>query len=248
VSQSRGVVLPGGGGGGVTLVDWTQMDTTTEGSAPNDPSSVGDTGTGFTAGTFRHVWASNTAILQSYRSTNLLWWSYPVQTLYSTFDPDTMAFELCADLTQFGQGTADGAGVFVGIADDALSSASVNASISGLVRSGISAHQARKINTTSSTSGGTVTNGDQIYHSCDFAAATSAWRPVTTTRYRNTGSSPATYTVSTVSPSYETLGTTISSWRVVTGSFDINTTNPTTLDVQWAVYWRVILKASGHVA
>lgn len=242
----------GGGGAGGSPIPWTKLTAVTEASGiPNDPSSLAGTGTGFSSSRFRHVWPTTTAIHQSYRSTDTLWWSYPLLTLYPDFDPELHVLQLCADLStangnQLGQGVADGAGVFVGLADEALSSASVNASIVGLCRSGASAHQARKLNTTSSTSGGTVVNGDQIYQTIEFQPVSSAWRPCTTANYRDTGA--VTVSGSTLSPNFETLSTTLANWRLVTGGFDINGTDPAGLDVRWEVYHRRLVKASGLVA
>ena len=241
---------------GTALTDWTPLAAVEEADgAPNDVLGLGASGTGFADGQFRHVWANHTNSTNADGSQESpLWWSRKLTTadgLYPNLDPDIHRLELRLRFDSPYQfplaGTADTIGVFGGVSDGALGG-SASAALMAMLQTGASQFQSRRVNGSSTVSYGSLTSGgnDRGIIGIEWVNATgAALYPIVTASWRNTGSDPATYAISTGSPAFASMSDDIDTWLLVTGSVHNSIVDPVGRDIRWALEHRLCLRASG---
>jgi hypothetical protein len=120
--EPRAYPVPSSSGGSAVDTAFVQvMDTDQASNVPVDTGSLGDTGTGLTAGEFRIVWTAHAVIVDGYREA-LLRWTKNLRALFPSFDPAIHGLRVRQSWRSPGQfphasGTDTGAGNFCGVGD-----------------------------------------------------------------------------------------------------------------------------------
>lgn len=238
--------LPSGSG----AMAWRQLTATSEGSAADDPSTILTTAT-FSGGLFRTVFGTSTTAFDGYKE-NCPGWSYPLLTLYPSFDPSRHILELAADWRAAGggqfslPGSNTGAGCFFGVSDRAWTDrAGMNASWAGMAVAGVANFGSRHFGQATASGNSLAGTTPVLMRSTIEFGLTSGnvYRPVQSIWTWDESGTPDFWVADTSSTLLATFGA-LANWRVVTGGFRLGTTAATGQDNRWRLFWRVALRQS----